>query len=149
MLRNPLSNFLIGSSGSGSLGERGKGKEFNQRILLHSLRERKGVVTVTESQTHTQTYFPVWNLSRNGIVCDLKCSTSQQLNTQAPTPPPIMCFQKIMFRACKTQIPVLLRQFKSFGMWVWMCWYLWLNALYLSKAFRKADFNHKHPTCLL
>lgn len=148
MLRNPLSNFLIGSSGSGRFGERGKGKSSTKKAkdTFTFFKREKGCCNCYR---HTHIHFPVWNLSRNGIVCDLKCSTSQQPNTQAPTPPPIMCFQKIMFRACKTQIPVLLRQFKSFGMCVWMYWYLWLNVLYLSKAFRKADFNHKHPTCLL
>lgn len=146
MLRNPLSNFLIGSSGSRRLGERGKGKSSTKKAKdsFTFFKREKGCCNC-----YRHIHFPVWNLSRNGIVCDLKCSTSQQPNTQAPTPPPIMCFQKIMFRASKTQIPVLLRQFKSFGMCVWMYWYLWLNTLYLSKAFRKADFNHKHPSCLL
>lgn len=54
MLLNPLSNVLIGSSGSGRKGDGGKGKRSIKKAMdtftwLKGLGEKGGVVTVTNS----------------------------------------------------------------------------------------------------
>lgn len=56
MFRNPLSNFfnrLFWVAQVGRREEKERVQPRKQRIVLHSLRERKGVVTVTDTHTYT------------------------------------------------------------------------------------------------